>query len=156
MQVFFLACSAAFCRYRATCVENCYGVVLQTPIKSDSASGLVWTMQTSRCAIIWLHTCSCGAGCACRELTCRAAAVHIRYLLHACHAGPGQGAGTQQAAAPQGSSREDMQQEASSSDNDASQPDMDLQKALKIVSKHYVSRNITWITCSLMFPEHLI
>ena len=73
-------------------------------------------------------------------------------LLYACHAGSGQGAATQQAAAPLGSSKEDVQQEASSSDNDASQPDMDLQKALKIVSKHYVSRNITWITYSLMSP----
>lgn len=68
-----------------------------------------------------------------------------------CAAGDGQGAEAQQAAAPQGSSREDMHRQALSSDSDASQPDMDLQKALKIVSKHYISRNITWITCSLMF-----
>ena len=74
--------------------------------------------------------------------------ISIHYV---CAAGCLQGAEAQQAAAPLASSREDMQRQASSSDSDALQPDMDLQKALKIVSKHYVSRNITWITRSLMY-----
>lgn len=37
-------------------------------------------------------------------------------------------------------------EQTSPSGDGASQQDMDLQKALKIVSKHYVSRNITRIT----------
>ena len=77
-------------------------------------------------------------------------------LIYAYAAGDGHGAEAQQAVAPQGSSSEDMQRQASSSDSDALQPDMDLQKALKIVSKHYVSRNITWITCSLMYHACLV
>ena len=70
--------------------------------------------------------------------------------MYACAAGDGQGAEAHQAAAPQGS-RADMQRQASSSDSDALQPDMDLQKALKIVSKHYISRNITWVTCLMCY-----
>ena len=80
---------------------------------------------------------------------------HHCILVYACAAGEGQGAEQQQAAEPQGCSRDDMQRQPSSSDSDALQPDMDLQKALKIVSKHYISRNITWITCSLMFTQTL-
>ncbi|DBB03932.1 TPA: hypothetical protein ACH3X1_013012 [Trebouxia sp. C0004] len=43
---------------------------------------------------------------------------------------------------PQAAKQADSTEQALSSGNDASQQDMDLQKALQIVSKHYVSRKI--------------
>ena len=45
----------------------------------------------------------------------------------------------------QAAKQADSTEQASSSGNDASQQDMDLQKALQIVSKHYVSRKITGV-----------
>lgn len=70
--------------------------------------------------------------------------------MHACNADHGQCAAAQQAATPQMASRQNMQRQASASDEGASQPDMDLQEALKIVSKHYVSRNTTWDPLSVL------
>ncbi len=61
----------------------------------------------------------------------------------------------------QAAKQADSTEQASSSGNDASQQDMDLQKALQIVSKHYVSRKSTRVilltsssmTCTLtMMP----
>ncbi|KAL3154385.1 hypothetical protein ABBQ32_013861 [Trebouxia sp. C0010 RCD-2024] len=68
----------------------------------------------------------------------------------------GQWAAAQQTAIPQDASRENMQRQASASDEGASQPDMDLQEALQIVSKHYVSRNTTWIPCLLYWARSLL
>ena len=51
---------------------------------------------------------------------------------------------------------EEMQRQASSSSTDIPQADMDLEKALKIVSKHYVTRNTTSFTFALVrCSQHL-
>lgn len=61
-----------------------------------------------------------------------------------------------QSADTQAADRRGSNEQSSSSGDEASQKDMDLQKALKIISKHYVSRNTTRITCSQCFELSLV
>ena len=77
--------------------------------------------------------------------------MHSTYVVW--NAGAGQEAAVQ---APTEAEKGSRQRQASSSDTDASQPDMDLQKALKIVSKHYVTRNIVATLCSIQHHLHAI
>lgn len=67
-----------------------------------------------------------------------------------------QAAAMPQSADTQAADRRGSNEQSSSSGDEASQKDMDLQKALKIISKHYVSRNTTRITCFQCFEMSLV